>query len=151
MDARISPPLTTPKKRGRRPRDGTAHDGAAPEYTPRCRDLVPLGDRSGSARFFRKMVKDVESDLGGRRFLSRIEAELIRAFCGAATMLQYQNVQLALGETSEIDPTAYATLASTMLRIGSRLGLRRRSKDVSPTLDDYLDAQSAEDSEEVVS
>jgi hypothetical protein len=45
------------------------------------------------------------------------------------TTLQYLNVQVALGETGEIDLNAYATMASTMLRIGSRLGLSRRSID----------------------
>lgn len=104
---------------------------------PSRRDLVPLDKRSGPARFFNRMVCDVESDLGGRRRLSRIEGELIRAFAGSATLLQYMNVQVALGEASEIDLGGYATLASTMLRIGSRLGLARRSVEIV-TLDQYL-------------
>ena len=150
MDARIPPPLTTPKKPRGRP-FGSKNRVAGSPRPGAVRDLVPLGDNSGPARFFKKMVRDIEADLGGRRELTRIEGELIRAFCGSATMLQYQNVQLALGEISEVDPTAYATMASTMLRIGSRLGLRRRGRDVTPSLDAYLDAQqqAAEDSEEV--
>jgi hypothetical protein len=100
-------------------------------------DLVPLGDNSGPARFFRKMVRDIESDFGGRVELSRIEGELIRAFCGSATLLQVRNVEIALGETGEIDPTIYAALASTMLRIGSRLGLRRRPRTVM-NMDNFL-------------
>ena len=68
-------------------------------------------------------------------------AELIKAFCGAATTLQYLNVQVALGETGEIDLSGYATIASTMLRIGSRLGLSRRAKPVVD-LDTYLAAQA---------
>jgi hypothetical protein len=88
------------------------------------------------------MIADIESDLGGRRYLSRIEGELIRAFAGAATTLQYLNVQVALGDTGEIDLAGYATMASTMLRIGSRLGLSRRSRDVTPSLDEYLRLQA---------
>jgi hypothetical protein len=103
------------------------------------RDLVPLEETSGSARFMRRCVRDIEADLGGRRHLSRIEGELIRALAGAATLLQYQNVQIALGESTELDPAAYASLASTILRIGSRLGLARRPKEIIPTLDAYLD------------
>jgi hypothetical protein len=99
----------------------------------------PLGPLTGSAgRFFDKMVRDIEIDLGGRRQLTRIEGELIRAFAGAATTLQYLNVQVALGETSEIDLSGYSTIASIMLRIGSKLGLARRGRDVTPTLDQYL-------------
>jgi hypothetical protein len=97
------------------------------------RDLVAIDKHSGAGRFFTKLVRDIESDLAGRRNLSRIESELIRAFAGAATTLQYLNVQVALGESSEIDLTGYATIASTMLRIGSRLGLGRRARDVTPS------------------
>ena len=86
---------------------------------------------------YAKLVRDVEADLGGRRHLSRIESELIRGFAGSARC-QYMNVQVALGEISEIDLGGYATLASTMLRIGSRLGLRRVPRDVTPNLDQYL-------------
>jgi hypothetical protein len=102
------------------------------------RDLVPIQKTGGAARFFDRMVREIESDLGGRRHLSRIEGELIRAFAGAATALQYLNAQVALGETSEIDLPGYATIASTMLRIGSRLGLARRPRDVALTLGQVL-------------
>jgi hypothetical protein len=110
-----------------------------------ARDLVPLHETSGPARFFKKMVRDIELDLAGRRHLSRIEGELIRAFAGSATMLQYQNVQIALGETGEIDAGTYATLASTMLRIGSRLGLSRRTVALTPSLEAYLESLPKDD------
>ena len=102
------------------------------------RDLLPLDKATGAARFFNRTVREIESDLGGRRELTRIEGELIRAFAGAATVLQFLNVQVALGETSEIDLAAYATMASTMLRIGARLGFRRRARNITPPLSDYL-------------
>jgi hypothetical protein len=47
-------------------------------------------------------------------------------------------VQVALGESSDIDLAGYATIASTMLRIGSRLGLARRPRDVTLTLGQVL-------------
>ena len=94
-----------------------------------------------AARFYQKMVRDIEVDLGGRRYLTRIEDELISAFAGSATILRYLNVQVALGETAELDLSGYATIASTMLRIGSRLGLSRRAKPVVD-LDTYLAAQA---------
>jgi hypothetical protein len=92
-----------------------------------------LAQASGASRFFRRMIREIENDLGGRGHLSRIEGELIRAFAGAATTLQYLNLQIAIGESSEVDLTGYATIASTMLRIGSRLGLQRRSIELTPT------------------
>lgn len=143
MDAQVLPSSVSKPKRPRGRQLGS-HVAPGLKRFGRKHDLVPVGEMSGPARFFRKMVRDIESDLGGRRYLSRIEGELIRAFAGSATMLQYQNVQIALGETSEIDPTAYATMASTMLRIGSRLGLSRRMRDATPSLDQYLDARKKE-------
>jgi len=80
--------------------------------------------------------------------LTRIELELIKAFAGAATTLQYLNVQVALGETGEIDLSGYATIASTMLRIGSKLGLSRRAKQVID-IDTYLAAKAKEKREAV--
>jgi hypothetical protein len=101
-----------------------------PRRTPR--DLVPLDRTSGAGRFFSKMAREIEADLGGRRRLSRIEIELVNAFAGAATQLQYLNHQILLGEGSEIDLAGFSQLASTMLRIGTKLGTGQRPK---PTLD----------------
>jgi hypothetical protein len=109
----------------------------------RPRDLLPIEKASGAARFFDRMVREIEGDLGGRRHLTRIECELVRAFAGAATTLQYLNHQVLLGEVSEIDLSGYATIASTILRIGSKLGLQRRARNVTPTLEQYLRAKEA--------
>src|SRR6516225_3719072 len=105
---------------------------------------VPLEQATDAARFFDRMTREIETDLGGRRQLSRIQGELIRAFCGGATVLRYLNRQVALGEISEVNLSDFATVASTLLRIGARLGLARRPRDVTPTLPDYLDATEAE-------
>ena len=128
----------------------TVVDLKVPKPAKRSRRGLPLEQATGAARFFEKTVREIETDLGGRRQLSRIESELIRAFAGAATTLQYLNVQVALGETAEIDLSGYATIASTMLRIGSRLGLQRRPKDVT-SLQDYLAQLRESDTEAVQS
>ena len=101
------------------------------------RDLVLL-DNGGASRFFDKIIRDIQSDLGGRSELSRIEKELAQAFAGCATHLKYLNVQIALGDSSALDLAGYSQAASTMLRIGSRLGFRRRAKNITPPLSDYL-------------
>jgi hypothetical protein len=113
----------------------TVLDLKVPKRTRRGPRSLPLEQATGAARFFDKMVREIETDLGGRPQLSRIQ-ELIRAFAGAATTLQYLNVQVALGETGEIDLNGYATIASTMLRIGTRLGLQRTPRDVTQSVDD---------------
>jgi hypothetical protein len=105
----------------------TVLDLKVPKRTRRGPRSLPLEQATGAARFFDKMVREIETDLGGRRQLSRIQGELIR---------QYLNVQVALGETGEIDLNGYATIASTMLRIGTRLGLQRTPRDVTQSVDD---------------
>ena len=103
----------------------------------RASRALPLEQATDTARFFGRMARAIENDLGGRRGLTRIEMELVHAFCGAATAVNYLNRQIILDEGSEVDLASFATLASTMLRIGARLGLQRRPKDVT-TLADYL-------------
>jgi hypothetical protein len=80
--------------------------------------LVAIDQSSGAARFMNRMRKDIERELGGRKFLSRLELEYIEAFVGSATRLKYHNHQLMLGEC-EADLENY-------FRIGKKLGLRRR-------------------------
>jgi hypothetical protein len=87
---------------------------------------------------------DIAADLGGRRNLSRVETELISAFAGAATTLQYLTSKVMLGDDiGKLDLSAYATLASTMLRIGSRLGLSRRQCDITDMTLSYLEQRTA--------
>src|SRR6516162_2818131 len=104
----------------------------------RASRALPLEQATDTARFFGRMARAIENDLGGRRGLTRIETELVHAFCGAATAVNYLNRQIILDEGSEVDLASFATLASTMLRIGARLGLKRQARDVTPTLSEYL-------------
>ena len=110
-----------------------------PKRAKRAPRNLPLEQATDAARFFDRMTREIETDLGGRRQLSRIQGELIRAFCGGATVLRYLNRQVALGEISELNLSDFATVASTMLRIGARLGLLRRPRDVT-TLGDLIRA-----------
>jgi hypothetical protein len=139
MDAQVT---DLPRKRPRGRQQPGSHVAPALRRTSnlRRRDLVPFDQISDAGRFFAKMVKEIETDLGAgsRRNLSRIETELVRAFAGAATQLHYLNHQILLGEGSEIDLVGFSQLASTMLRIGSRLGTGRRTKQVLD-MEDFLE------------
>jgi hypothetical protein len=104
----------------------------------RARRGLPLEQATDASRFYHRVVRDIVADLGGRRELTRIEGELIGAFAGGATVLRYLNRQVALGEISEVSLSDFATISSTLLRIGAKLGLSRRQFDVSPSLGEYL-------------
>jgi hypothetical protein len=130
MDARTPPKWSVPDQAPRKQRR---------PYTRAPRDLVPIDRTSGPARFYERMTREIEADLGGPKELTRIEHELVRAFAGAATQLRYINHQIMLGEGSAIDLSGFSQLASTMLRLGSKLGLGRRAKLVEESLHDVVD------------
>jgi hypothetical protein len=106
------------------------HRASKPQLLSRTR----IDRRSNAAKVFDRLVADVQSDLGGREQLSAIEVALVEAFAGAAVTLDNLNTRLLLGQ--EIDLSQHAQAVSAMVRVATRLGVRRRSRDVTPTLAD---------------
>ena len=100
------------------------------------RDELDL--RTNAAKFFDRLVRDIEQDLGGRDALSTIERSLIEGFAGAALVLANLNTRLALGE--RIDLGDHAQVVNALTKIASRLGLQRRSREIGPTLGELLKA-----------
>ena len=115
----------------------------------RTKRSLPLDQATDASRFYNRVVRDIVADLGGRRELTRIEGELIGAFAGGATVLRYLPRQVALGEIAEVNLSDFATISSTLLRIGCRLGLSRRQLDVTPTLAEIAEQIEAEKCEGV--
>jgi hypothetical protein len=95
-----------------------------------------LDKRSNAYKAFTQLMAEIEIDLGGRDALSVIERQLIAAFVGAAITLQHFNTQLALGQ--KVDLAQFTGVASSMVRIAAKLGLRRRQREIEQTLDEYL-------------
>ncbi len=96
-----------------------------------------LDGRTNAAKEFDRLVRSIEADLAGPDQLSAIERTLIEAFAGSAISLFNLNTRLALGEA--IDISEHAACVGAMVRVASRLGLRRRSRDVTtPDLEAYL-------------
>ena len=90
-----------------------------------------LDGRSSAAKEFDRLAAEIQTDLGRRDQLSAIELTLIEAFCGSAILLNALNTRILLGQ--EIDPAEHAAIVSSMVRVGSRLGLHRRQRDVTPS------------------
>lgn len=135
MDAVIDRPAKRPRSRQR-----GSHVAPGRKRFGARRDLVPIDKTSGAGRFFTRMVREIETDLGPE--IARIESELIQAFSGSATAVRYLTHQILLGEISELNLASYAQLGSTMLRIGSKLGLQRRAREVTaipPTAEEYFE------------
>jgi hypothetical protein len=69
--------------------------------------------------------------------LSHIQMQLIEAFAGAAIALDSLNARILLGE--QVSLAEHAKACSAMVRLATRLGLKRRAHDVTPpTLEDSL-------------
>jgi hypothetical protein len=103
-----------------------------------------LDNRIRGVRLYDELIRDVIADLGGRDRLSRIELSLIEALAGCYLQLHDMNCRLMLGQS--IDPTNYGSLTSGLVRLSSRLGLQRRTKDVTtPNLNQYLEAARIDD------
>ena len=122
MELALRPPRTSPEKPARR----KPHRATRPQLLTRDQ----LDGRTNAAKVFDRLVVDIEADLGGREQLSTIERALVEAFAGACVTLHHLNTKLALGE--EIDLGQHAQAVSAMVRIASRLGLRKRTRDVTP-------------------
>lgn len=102
--------------------------------------LLGVDGRSLMARRFREIVTHIESDLGGD--LTEAQRHLV---CRAATLAiwcEEREAELAGG--AEFDAGAYATISNALRRLLTDLGLERRARDLTPTLDQYLAGKAAQ-------
>jgi hypothetical protein len=101
------------------------------------KDLLPrLDGRSSSARRFRDLVNAFVVDQGGLDRCSEIKLGLLRRL--AAVVVQAEQLEARMVNGEQVDISQLCTLASTTVRISSRLGLERVSRDVTPSLADIL-------------
>jgi hypothetical protein len=134
--------MAAPRRAGGRHKLG--HTGRATKPQLLTRDQ--LDGRTNAAKVFDRLVADIEGDLGGREQLTTIERALVEGFAGAALSLYHLNTQLALGQN--IDLSQHAQAVSAMVRVASRLGVSRRARDLTPSVNDYVDHINAQEAAE---
>ena len=127
LERQVLPPLAASLRKG---------SGSGRNVKVRLLSRDQLDNRSSAAKEFDRLAAEIQTDLGRREQLSAIELALIEAFCGSAILLNGLNTKILLGQ--EIELSEYAAVVSSMVRVGSRLGLHRRQCDVTPSLGDYL-------------
>ena len=88
-------------------------------------------------------------DLGGETNVSEAERAIVRRAAVLITELERLEAQFALGEGAPDIPhlDAYQRAAGNLRRLLEAVGLQRRSKDVTPTIDHYLAKRRAEASD----
>ena len=72
---------------------------------------------------------------------SQIKLGLVRRL--AATTVQAEMLEARMVNGEAIDIATLCTLASTTVRISQRLGLERRARNVTPSLNQYLAGRTA--------
>ena len=123
-----------------RPLIGSQIAPRAPELRSRLtnhRDLLPgVNGRSAAARRFRDLVSSYIADMGGIDRCGEIKLGLLRRL--AATTVQAELLEAKMVNDEEVDISTLCILASTSLRLASRLGLERQAREVGPSLGDML-------------
>jgi hypothetical protein len=100
--------------------------------------LLPATDgRSMTARRFKDLVEDISGDLGGKALLSEGQRQLIRRAALLSAECERQEALAARGE-AEFNCELYGTMCDRLGRLFGRLGLERKSRDVTPDLRSYL-------------
>jgi hypothetical protein len=98
-----------------------------------------LDGRTSACKQFDSIARGVCEDLGGERELSTVMKHLVEAFAGMAIQVNDCNARLLLGE--RVDIVEHSQACVTLVRIASRLGIKRVARDISiipPTADEYF-------------
>jgi hypothetical protein len=95
------------------------------------KDLLPqLDGRSSAARRFRDLVSAFITDMGGADQCSDIKLGLLRRLAAVTVQAEVLEAKMINGEA--VDIGTLCTLASTTVRLSQRLGLERRTRDITP-------------------
>jgi|SRR5262249_8412502 len=100
------------------------------------RALPGVDGRTEMARRFRDIASQIVNDQGGLDVMSESRLQLIRRFAAAACIAEQMEARLANG--GDIDINEHALLCSSLVRLGQRIGIDRRAKNITPTVADYI-------------
>jgi hypothetical protein len=110
--------------------------------------LIPSVDgRSAIARRWHDLIYLHTSDLGGEDNLGQAELSIIRRAATLTVELEHLEMKFALAEdgASESQLKTYQMTVNTLRRTLETLGLRRRAKDITPTLQEYIESRATVD------
>lgn len=101
--------------------------------------FVPGVDgRSGWVRRARDIQAQLVQDRGGQSLVSAAEALIMRrAAVLEAELERMEGIFAAAGEADNAQLGLYQTVANTQRRLLEAIGLERRARDVTPTLEAY--------------
>lgn len=106
--------------------------------------LLPgVNGNSPPYRRYQAIVRALAVDAGGVDMVGAAKAQLFRRYAAAGVLAEQIEIRIAKGEQIDLNTlTTFATLASTQVRIASRIGVERVPRDISgPTLGELLRAE----------
>jgi len=108
---------------------------------PQLLNRAQLDGRTNAAKTFDAIARAIALDLGGEAALSTVQKHLVEAFAGVAITVNDMNARMALGQ--EVDVLQQSQAISTLVRLASRIGVRRIAKDVTrPNVSEYLEQRA---------
>lgn len=103
------------------------------------RSILPGVDgRSAGARRYREIVHQLESDAGGDP--SGAQQAIIRRAATLAVWCEQAEGEFANG--AELDIQAFTTATNALRRLLADLGLERKARDITPSLEQYIRAKA---------
>ena len=109
--------------------------------------LLPTVDgRSIWARRMRDLMGLHLDDLGGAENTSEAERSIVRRVAVIETELEYQEAQFAELRQAGKDPSEkmldlYSRLAGNLRRLLESIGLKRRARDITPNVAEWIEQQ----------
>lgn len=102
--------------------------------------LPKVDGRSWLARRYRELVLQISDDLGGE-----LPAAKLAIVCRAATLTAWaEQAEGEFARTGELDVQQFTTAVNALRRLLADLGLERQSKNITPTLEEYLQEREGE-------
>jgi hypothetical protein len=104
--------------------------------THRLVTFETLDRRCVAYRETKRLIDEIEGDLGGADRLSTGERQLVQHGAVLGAVLTDMEARWMAGQP--LDPTTYCTVVNAQRRVFESIGLRRRPRDVTPSVSTYL-------------
>jgi hypothetical protein len=112
------------------------------EPTPKHGDirlltLAHVDQRTMAARRARELIETMQIDLGGVENLTEASKQLVQRAACLGTFIESCEAEWLGGQ--KVDLPAYMSAVNVQRRVLATIGLERRSRDITPTLEQYAE------------
>jgi hypothetical protein len=102
--------------------------------------LNGVDHRSAWMRRLRDLIEEHEVDLGGADYISASERRLVRRAAMMTIQLEMMDLRFAQRDADTEQLEIYQRMTNSLRRCLEALGLRRRPRDVTPSVSEYVES-----------